>query len=87
MVGSRGALARAGAARRMLRQLAAGSFSAATRGGTSKAAFECFQGSLTKQKERYTMARGKKKICRFGKVKKGRRKGQCLKHKRARKKR
>lgn len=27
----------------------------------------------------------KKKVCRFGKVKRGRRKGHCLKHKRHRK--
>lgn len=26
----------------------------------------------------------RKRVCRFGKVKRGRRKGQCLKHKRAR---
>ncbi len=25
----------------------------------------------------------KKRVCKFGKVKRGRRKGQCLKHKRA----
>lgn len=29
----------------------------------------------------------KARSCRFGKVKRGRRKGQCLKHKRARKRR
>ncbi len=52
------------------------------------AIFEGFHGPPTKKrKERYEMARGKKKVCRFGKVKRGRRKGQCLKNKRARKKR
>lgn len=29
----------------------------------------------------------RKRTCKFGKVKRGRRKGQCLKHKRARKRR
>jgi hypothetical protein len=52
------------------------------------AIFEGFHGPPTKKrKERYEMARGKKKVCRFGKVKRGKRKGQCLKNKRARKKR
>jgi hypothetical protein len=33
------------------------------------------------------MAKSKKKVCKFGKVKRGRRKGQCLKNKRPRKRR
>ncbi len=36
-------------------------------------------------KEKSQMA--KKRVCKFGKVKRGKRKGQCLKHKRARKRR
>ena len=31
------------------------------------------------------MAKSKKKVCKYGKVKRGRRKGQCLKTKRRRK--
>jgi len=31
------------------------------------------------------MAKNSKKSCKFGKVKRGKKKGQCLKHKRAKK--
>lgn len=47
----------------------------------------CVRWASGRKSKKVRGRRGGKKICRFGKVKRGRRKGQCLKAKRAKKRR